>query len=86
MRYYNLSESRVKRAIRNPTRVEEGIAPGTIAAMQTAGSKKHPHEIWVMIVDTPERRRIISAWRYPGITKSGGPLPGAILKEFSEVL
>jgi hypothetical protein len=43
MRQYMLSESRVKRVIRNPKRVEEGIAPKTLASMQKAGSKKHPY-------------------------------------------
>ena len=42
MRQYMLSENRVKRVIRNPNRVEEGIAPKTLASMQKAGSKKHP--------------------------------------------
>ena len=48
MRYYRLSEQRIKRVLRNPLRVEEGIAPNTIAVMQTAGSGKHPYEIWAM--------------------------------------
>lgn len=49
MRFYKLSEQRVKRILNSPHRVEEGIAPNTIAMMQTAGSKKHPYEIWTMI-------------------------------------
>jgi len=48
MIFYGLSEQRVKRAILNPNRIEEGIAPNTIACMQVAGSKKHRQEIWVM--------------------------------------
>ncbi len=48
MRQYRLSESRVKRVLRFPKRIEEGIALNTIAGMQPAGSKKHPYEIWVM--------------------------------------
>ena len=48
MRYYQLSENRLKRVLRNPKRIEEGIAPGTIAIMQPAGTKKHPTEIWLM--------------------------------------
>ena len=81
MRYYGLSESRVKRVLNFPKRIEEGIAPKTVAMMQLAGSKKHPYEIWVMIQDSPSKRKIISAWRYPGITKAGEPLPEAVLKE-----
>ena len=78
MRQYMLSESRVKRVIRNPQRVEEGIAPKTLASMQKAGSKKHPYEIWVMyqLVSNQGRRiKVISAWKYPGITKPGDPIP-----------
>lgn len=36
MRYYRLSEARVKRIIRHPTRIEEGIVEGAIACMQPA--------------------------------------------------
>lgn len=48
MKYYGLSQQRIKRVIKNPERIEEGIAEKTIACMQTAGSSKHPHEIWAM--------------------------------------
>jgi len=48
MRQYRLSESRVKRVLRFPKRLEGGVAPKTVAGMQAAGSKKHPYEIWVM--------------------------------------
>jgi hypothetical protein len=69
MRFYKLSEARVRRVLHSPKRVEEGIAPKTTAMMQRAGSAKHPYEIWVMIEDTKNLRKIISAWIYPGITK-----------------
>ena len=49
MRHYRLTESRIKRVIRHPTRVEEGILEGAIAAMQPAEGKKYS-EIWVMYV------------------------------------
>lgn len=86
MRFYKLSESRVRRVLHSPKRIEEGIAPGTIAMMQVAGSKKHPYEIWIMIQDSKKGRKVISAWKYPGITKPGEPLPEAILRELREVL
>ncbi len=76
MRYYGLSEQRVKRVLRNPNRIEEGIAPATIAMMQKAGSKKKPHEIWTMFaVLKSGKRKIISAWRYPGISPKGKEIP-----------
>ena len=86
MRYYGLSEARVKRIINLPKRIEEGIAPKTIAMMQSAGSKKHPYELWVMIQDTKSHRKIISAWRYPGVTKPGDPLPPEIINELKNIL
>ena len=48
MKYYGLSQQRVKRVIKSPERIEGGIVEKTIACMQTAGSEKHPYEIWTM--------------------------------------
>jgi hypothetical protein len=48
MKFYVLSETRLKRVLRSPDRIEEGIAPRTIAAMQRSGSSKKPSEIWLM--------------------------------------
>lgn len=49
MKYYRLTESRIKRVIRHPARVEEGVLEGGIAAMQPAESKQYS-EIWAMYV------------------------------------
>ena len=94
LRQYGLSASRIKRLIRHPERIEAGIAPETWASMQSAGSQKHPYEIWTMyVIENPEPRRvqghapyvvhglkvktikIISAWKYPGKTNPGDPIP-----------
>jgi len=97
MAYYKISESLVKRVVRFPNRIEKGIAPETTVCMQSAGSKKHPSEIWVMLQELDSggqrlysenqkpktknykletnRKKIISAWRYPGISKVGEPIP-----------
>ncbi len=85
MRYYGLSQGRIKRVLNAPERVEEGIAPGTIAFMQLVKNAKNPYEIWAMIVESKKERRVVSAWRYPGRTKPGDPLPEAILAEMREV-
>lgn len=85
MRFYRLSEARVKRVINSPKRIEEGIAPKTVAIMQPTSYKSigkesdWNQEIWVMIQHPnsayrtrPSERKvvkIISAWRYPGKTK-----------------
>ncbi len=47
MQYYGISEGRIKRIIRFPSRIEEGIAENTVAVMQPAGTKNY-QEIWVM--------------------------------------
>jgi len=86
MRFYHFSKQRVQRVLHTPKRIEEGIAPNTIAVMQVAGSQRHPYEIWVMLQETKARRKIISAWRYPGRTKPGEPLPEEILREIKESL
>ena len=75
MRQYGLSESRLKRILRAPRRREKGIAPKTIALMQRAGSKKKQSEIWLMYQKIGQRKKIISAWRYPGISPVGEPIP-----------
>ncbi len=86
MRYWSLSEARVRRVLHSPLRIEGGIAPGTVAALQAAGTKKHPYEIWVMLNESGKERRVISAWRYPGKTKPGDPLPPEIIKELREAI
>jgi len=113
MKYYGLSQSRIRRVIKTPLRIEEGIAPNTIAVMQPSsyktkdGEKTWNQEIWVMYAlknqkakiknqsdkenfknkkDGKENIRIISAWRYPGKTKSRGELPREILSEIAQAL
>jgi len=94
MGYYRISESLVKRVVRFPKRVEKGIAPGTTACMQVVGSKKNPSEVWVMYVDIGEvarlsipKKKIITAWRYPGISPIGEPIPipDEILSEIENI-
>ena len=90
MRQYRFSEKRVLRILRKPDRKEEGIAEGTIAAMQITGTKKHPTEAWMMyvILKRPKEIKIISAWRYPGRTPLGQRpiIPEDTLKELDSIL
>jgi len=75
MKYYQLSESRVKRVINNPIRKEIGVAPGTIAVMQP-NSSKHSYEIWSMYQNIKGGKiKVITAWRYPGKSPIRGPIP-----------
>jgi hypothetical protein len=76
--YYNLSPSIIRKVIRNPQRVEEGIAPNTTALMIRKDGKNNKKEIWVMIqkritlsVKHLAKTKIISAWIYPGVSSKG---------------
>jgi len=82
MKFYGLSENRIKKIFRVPDRIEEGIAPGTIAMMQRAGGKRKT-EIWVMWQKgRGGQKKIITAWRYPGESPVRQvPIPQKILKE-----
>lgn len=96
MRYYRLSESQVLRILRKPGRKEEGIAPGTVAAMQPSGTKKNPKEIWMMyqtVNSKPtdqklKKIKIISAWRYPGVTPLGSRpvIPEDVMEDLQEAI
>lgn len=98
MKFYRLSESHLKRILRHPKRTEKGIAPKTIACMQPSGSRKHPTEIWLMYqiinqkskikkLKIKEKIRIISAWRYPGVSPIGEPIfiPEDVLDELRQL-
>ena len=98
MKFYRLSESHLKRILRHPKRTEKGIAPKTIACMQPSGSRKHPTEIWLMYqiinqkskvkkLKIKEKIRIISAWRYPGVSPIGEPIfiPEDVLNELRQL-
>ena len=87
MLYYAISESLIKRITRFPERTEEGIAPKTVAVMKPTSSKKQ--EIWVMYVQINDtKKRIISAWRYPGVSPIGKkiPIPDEILQELEGMI
>lgn len=99
MAYYRLTESRLKRIIRYPARVEEGILEDAIACMQPSSGKKYD-EIWVMYVlvkdaasrqhhsfrDGTKKIKIITAWRYPGKSPARDPIPVEILREIKNIL
>jgi len=95
MKFYQLSEGKLKRVLSNPKRIEKGIATNTIAIMQPAGTKKHPTEIWLMYQSIKskikkqktKKIRIISAWRYPGISPihEPPPIPEDILLELKKI-
>ena len=91
MRQYGLSKQKLLGILYKPERKEQGIVPGTTAVMKTNKTffkakqvtvkdawqkpKKAPGEIWLMYRDTKDLRKIISAWRYPGISRPGEEIP-----------
>ena len=97
MRFYGLSENRIKRVINNPKRKELGIAEGTIAVMQPASASrlrrgKPTYEIWAMyqiikLKVKSQKLKVITAWKYPGKSPIRGPIPIPleILEELGEI-
>ena len=100
MRQYGLSRSKLLNIMHKPQRKEQGIVPDTTAVMQTRkvytslralALRKTPSvppgEIWLMYKDVKEVRTVISAWRYPGISKPGEhiPIPEDIKRELLTV-
>lgn len=71
MIFYGLSVDRIKRVIRSPKRSEKGIAPDTIAVMQSAGTTKRPSEIWVMYTAAKPRVRNSSSSKIHKVFESG---------------
>ncbi len=90
LKQYQLSKSRILRVIKKPYRIEEGIAPKTIALMVPAKIKKinnkktWKQEIWTMIQKSKDGLKIISAWRYPGISPQENPIPYEIISELQK--
>jgi len=98
IKQYKLSRSKLLGILAKPERKELGIAPGTVAVMKTnkfllkpqknrhaSWRNKIPGEIWIMYKDTNEIRKIISCWRYPGISNPGEeiPIPNDIRQEIT---
>ena len=90
MQYYGLTAQRILRVINRPARVEEGVAENTTAAMQPASvnrkSGKWSSEIWVMYQLAEKKYKIISAWRYPGISPKRNAIPAEIMDEVKDLL
>jgi len=91
MKYYGLSENKLRNVMWRPERVEEGIAPDTVAIMQPYGSLKKPKEIWLMYQifswQGKKKKRIISAWRYPAVSPRGKEIyiPDDVMKIINEI-
>lgn len=90
MQYYGLTAQRVLRVINRPARVEEGVAENTTAVMQPSSvnnkKKTWSSEIWAMYQNIKGRYKIISAWRYPGVSPKRNPVPEEVINEAKEFL
>lgn len=86
LKFYNLSKNRILRIIKHPYRIEEGIAPKTIALMKPINPKKNKwkQEIWTMIQKSENTLKIISVWRYPGMSPQQNPIPPEIINDLKK--
>jgi len=101
MRFYGLSPQKVLGIISKPTRKEEGIVKNTTAVMQPISPKiinnkiVWKQEIWCMFQEASstnkltklkaKKLKIISAWRYPGVSPKNNPIPENILEEIENL-
>lgn len=82
---------KIKTILKTHDRKEEGIAPKTVAVMKRNDTPKRKEEMWVMYVETKKEKlkakkiKVISVWRYPGISPKGKEfyIPEDTLKELS---
>jgi hypothetical protein len=87
MKQYGLSLQKVRGVIRRPQRREVGIVLKTVAVMQPVNPKTEngkttwKQEVWVLYKEEAGKKKIISAWRYPGISPKRDPIPEDILQE-----
>ncbi|TSC96555.1 MAG: Uncharacterized protein Athens071426_295 [Parcubacteria group bacterium Athens0714_26] len=101
MLQYRISEGKIKAILQNPARTEGGIAPKTLAVMKRNDTPKRKEEMWVMyqilskndkksglesFIKAPDKKAIISVWRYPGVSKKRNvPMPEDVLEELEKL-
>lgn len=93
---YGLSPTAVRGVVRQPERIEVGVAPETTAVMRRKDTAKNKREVWVMYQKTAKSERlkmknvgkikIISTWIYPGVSPKGKEIfiPEDVWKELEE--
>jgi hypothetical protein len=101
MRFYGLSPQKVLGIISKPKRKEVGIVKNTTAVMQPISPKiinnkiVWKQEVWCMFQEArstnkltklkANKLKIISAWRYPGVSPQKNPIPENILEEIERL-
>jgi len=64
-----------------------GLRAGRADSQTGIQTETWSQEIWVMFQDLPEGRVIISAWRYPGVTKARSAAMKQIMqKEYGDLM
>ncbi|MFA6307188.1 MAG: hypothetical protein WC639_05275 [Patescibacteria group bacterium] len=90
MQYYGLSAQRILRVISRPARKEEGVAENTTAVMQPSSVNRKKQswssEIWAMYQKEGARYKIISVWRYPGVSPKRNAVPEEIMEEVKDLI
>ena len=90
MRYYGLTAQRILRVINHPARIEEGVAENTTAVMQPVSINRKKQtwssEIWAMYQLIKGQYKIISCWRYPGVSPKKNSIPAEIMEEVKELI
>ena len=79
---------RASRAKRTKAPLNFRWASRPIAQNHGASTSKESwtEEIWVMVQDVPTGRKIISTWRYPGMTKVRGEITEVMRNEYRSYL
>lgn len=75
--------------INHPARIENGVAENTTAVMQPASVSRKTGwraEIWAMYQLADGKYKIISAWRYPGVSPKRNYIPPEIMDEVKNML
>ena len=78
-------------AMMQPTSIKTSSSVKTtedkLAGMRYKQKESWSQEIWVMVQDIGKQRKIVSAWRYPGMTKPrGDDAMDAVRREYREFL
>lgn len=78
MIFYSISASQIRSILRKADRTEESIVPGLFASMKKNHKKNKKEELWLMYLilenQNSKKIKLISVWRYPGITEKGKEL------------
>ena len=91
MLFYGISASQIRSILRKADRIEKSIVKGLFVSMKENHKKNRQEELWLMyqvfVVAGLSKIKLISVWRYPGITEKGEEIkiPEEVLLDISAV-